>query len=93
MGDHLDNHRAFGHDLAAVEAQRRDLAVGLQAILTICELRGADIDLGELIGVGRLPEARWGNSEQAPGEQTSFMEFPLLKLGSAERAITCICLE
>lgn len=37
VGDHLDNYRTFGHDLTAVEAQCRDLALGvqLQIILSI----------------------------------------------------------
>lgn len=47
IGDHLDNDRAFGHDLTAVEAQSGNLPLGiqLQIILTIFELLGPDIDL------------------------------------------------
>lgn len=74
IGDHLDNRRAFGHDLAAVEAQRWDLALGtqLQIILTIFERLGPDIDLDQLVGqVGGRSASRspiWGDREQVPGE-------------------------
>jgi hypothetical protein len=70
ISDHLDNDRPFGHDLSAIEAERWHLALGvhLQIVLTVLELLGADIDLGELIGQVASRRAMWGDREQAPGE-------------------------
>ena len=56
VGDHLNDHRAFGYHLATVEAERRHLAFWVypQVIVAILELLGFQVDLHQIIGQPRL---------------------------------------